>query len=409
MLMGVVLGGVLGALGHAVGAGSGWLDLAIAVLEPVGRIFLRLLFVLVVPLVFASLSLGVSDLGDLRNVGRLGLKTLAATVTLSSMAVLVGVGLTNLLAPGAGVSEAAREALLLGAAERAGTVATPSAGVDLVVRMVPDNAIKAAADGDMIGVIFASVLFGVGLAVTRTAATTRVEEVLRGVLDVLMALLAFVIRLAPLGVGALVFVLFATTGWSLVSQLAAYVATVLLGLGLQLVVVYGLAIALASRVAPRRFLQGIQAALITAFSTASSAATLPTTLRVAREMGFPEPISRFVLTVGATANQNGTALFEGVTVLFLAQFYGIDLTLAQQVGIAFLCILAGIGTAGVPAGSIPVVALLLGMFGIPVEGIGLILGVDRFLDMCRTALNVAGDLVITAIVSGEPAVGPPRG
>ncbi len=402
MLLGVVLGATLGAVGHAIGAGSEWLEIAISVLKPVGQVFLRLLFVLVIPLVFASLALGVSDLGDLRSVGRLGLETLAATAVLSSIAVLVGVGLVNLLEPGGGVSEASRQALLSGAAERASAIAAPAAGVDLLVRIVPDNAIKAAAEGDMIGVIFASVLFGIGLSVARTPATLRVEEVLRGVLDVAMTLLGFVIKLAPLGVGALVFVLFASTGWSLVAQLGAYVLTVLLGLAFQLVVVYGVALRLASRTAPLRFLRGIQAALITAFSTASSAATLPTTLKVAGEMGFPQPVSRFVLTVGATANQNGTALFEGVTVLFLAQFYGIDLTVAQQIGIAFLCILGGIGTAGVPAGSIPVVALLLGMFGIPLEGIGLILGVDRFLDMCCTALNVAGDLVITAIVSGEP-------
>ena len=398
MLLGLVLGATLGALGHALGDGSEWLGIAISVAEPVGKVFLRLLFLLVIPLVFASLTLGVTELGDLRDFGRLGLRTLVATVVLSSIAVLVGVGFANLIEPGGGVSEAARQALLTGAAERASAIATPAAGVDLLVRMVPDNAIKAAAEGDMIGVIFASVLFGVGLSVARTPSTQRVEEVLRGILDVAMTLLGFVIRLAPIGVGALVFVLFASTGWSLVSQLAAYVLTVLLGLAFQLVVVYSLTLR-ASGVAPLRFLRGIQAALITAFSTASSAATLPTSLEVARTMGFPAPVSRFVLTVGATANQNGTALFEGVTVLFLAQFYGLDLTLAQQVGIGFLCVLGGIGTAGVPAGSIPVVALLLGMFGIPIEGIGLILGVDRFLDMCRTALNVAGDLVITAIVS----------
>jgi DAACS family dicarboxylate/amino acid:cation (Na+ or H+) symporter len=398
MLLGLVLGAILGALGHAVGDGTEWLRIAISVAEPVGKVFLRLLFLLVIPLVFASLTLGVTELGDLRNFGRLGVRTLVATVILSSIAVLVGVGFANLIEPGGGVSEATREALLRGAAERASAVAKPPAGVDLLVRMVPDNAIRAAADGDMIGVIFASVLFGIGLSVARTPATQRVEEVLRGVLDVAMTLLGFVIRLAPIGVGALVFVLFASTGWSLVSQLAVYVLTVLLGLSFQLVVVYSVALR-ASGVAPLRFLRGIQSALITAFSTASSAATLPTSLEVARTMGFPAPVSRFVLTVGATANQNGTALFEGVTVLFLAQFYGIDLTLAQQIGIGFLCVLGGIGTAGVPAGSIPVVALLLGMFGIPLEGIGLILGVDRFLDMCRTALNVAGDLVITAVVS----------
>jgi DAACS family dicarboxylate/amino acid:cation (Na+ or H+) symporter len=151
---------------------------------------------------------------------------------------------------------------------------------------------------------------------------------------------------------------------------------------------------------PLRFFRGIQDAMITAFSTASSNATLPTALRVAeQQLHLPRHVSRFVLTLGSTANQNGTALFEGVTVLFLAQFYGVELTLAKQALVVCVCILGGIGTAGVPAGSIPVIAMILGMVGVPVEGIGLILGVDRFLDMCRTTLNVTGDLAAAVVVS----------
>jgi DAACS family dicarboxylate/amino acid:cation (Na+ or H+) symporter len=160
---------------------------------------------------------------------------------------------------------------------------------------------------------------------------------------------------------------------------------------------------------PAFFFRGIQAAMITAFSTASSNATLPTALRVAEQnLRLPPGVSRFVLTIGSTMNQNGTALFEGVTVLFLAQFYGVPLTIGQQVTVVLICILGGIGTAGVPAGSIPVVALILGMVGVPVEGIGLILGVDRFLDMCRTTLNVTGDLAAAVVVSrGETDLAAP--
>jgi DAACS family dicarboxylate/amino acid:cation (Na+ or H+) symporter len=164
--------------------------------------------------------------------------------------------------------------------------------------------------------------------------------------------------------------------------------------------VYSLALKFVGGWSPWKFFSGVQEAMVMAFSTASSNATLPTALRVAdEELHLPRKVSRFVLTVGATANQNGTALFEGVTVLFLAQFFGVELSLVQQATVMFVCILGGIGTAGVPAGSLPVVALICGMVGVPPEGIGLILGVDRLLDMCRTTLNVTGDLVAATVVS----------
>jgi DAACS family dicarboxylate/amino acid:cation (Na+ or H+) symporter len=170
-------------------------------------------------------------------------------------------------------------------------------------------------------------------------------------------------------------------------------------------VVYSLSVKLLGGMSPMKFFRGIEEAMLTAFSTASSNATLPTTLRVAEEnLKLPPSVSRFVLTIGSTANQNGTALFEGVTVLFLAQIYGVPLSITQQVMVVLVCILGGIGTAGVPAGSLPVVAMILGMVHVPVEGLGLILGVDRFLDMCRTTLNVTGDLAAAVVVSrGEKA------
>jgi DAACS family dicarboxylate/amino acid:cation (Na+ or H+) symporter len=220
-----------------------------------------------------------------------------------------------------------------------------------------------------------------------------------------MRLIGVVIGLAPLGVAALLFTLTAQIGWSVLLLLARYALLVIGALALHQFLVYGLAVRLLGGMSPGRFFRGIQAAMLTAFSTASSSATLPTALRVAETgLGLPRHVSRFVLTLGATANQNGTALFEGITVLFLAQFYGVALDLGQQGLVLFICILGGIGTAGVPAGSLPVIAMILGMIGVPVEGIGLVLGVDRLLDMCRTTVNVSGDLAIATIVArGEPA------
>jgi DAACS family dicarboxylate/amino acid:cation (Na+ or H+) symporter len=217
-----------------------------------------------------------------------------------------------------------------------------------------------------------------------------------------------VIKLAPYAVFCFMFNLAVLFGWELLGSLGAYVGVVVLALALHMFVVYSLVLKFAGGYSPRKFFKGVQEAMVMAFSTASSNATLPTALRVADEqLGLPRRVSRFVLTVGATANQNGTALFEGVTVLFLAQFFGVELTLVQQATVMFVCILGGIGTAGVPAGSLPVVALICGMVGVPPEGIGLILGVDRFLDMCRTTLNVTGDLMLATVVSkGEPAEAP---
>ena len=215
-----------------------------------------------------------------------------------------------------------------------------------------------------------------------------------------MTLIGLVIKLAPYAVFCFMFNLAVLFGWELLVRLGAYVLVVFGALVIHMVVVYSLALRFIGGYSPVKFFRGVQEAMLMAFSTASSNATLPTALKVAKEdLKLPPRVSRFVLTVGATANQNGTALFEGVTVIFLAQFFGVELSIGQQVMVMLVCILGGIGTAGVPSGSLPVVALICAMVGVPPEGIGLILGVNHFLDMSRTVVNVTGDLGIAAMVS----------
>jgi Na+/H+-dicarboxylate symporter len=402
------------ALAFAVGIGAGLacnvlaadsvaLTFVIAnIAHPIGQIFLRLLFMLVVPLILTALTLGIAQMRDLKAVGRLGLKTLAYTLIVSAIAVFIGLAVVSVMRPGLGVEEGARARMMELARARPGVgaaAAPPKSGMELVIAIVPDSPVRAMAERDLIGVMFFAVMLGIALASVRTPAARRFEEALEGLQDVVQWLIGFVIRLAPIGVAALLFTLTATMGFGLLALLARYVAAVLIALAIHQFVVYSLAVRLLGGMSPIRFFRGCGEAMLTAFSTASSNATLPTAMRVAEEkLGIPRHVSRFVLTIGATANQNGTALFEGVTVLFLAQFYGVHLTLAQQALVVGTCILGGIGTAGVPAGSIPVVVMILAMVGIPVEGIGLILGVDRLLDMCRTTLNVTGDLAACVVV-----------
>jgi DAACS family dicarboxylate/amino acid:cation (Na+ or H+) symporter len=407
MLAGLALGVLLGVVAHvAWGDAPALLRFVRLVTEPAGKIFLRLLFVLVLPLIVSALALGVSGLGDLRSLGRIGAKTLAYTVVVSTIAVLIGVGMVNLMRPGSGLSPDLRARLLVQAsAAPAPAPGTSATGVDFLVALVPGNVVRAMADGDMLAVMVFALLLGLGLAATRTESARRLEEMLQGLYDVTMRLLDFVIRLAPLGVACLTFTLTARLGYDILRQLGAYVLTVLLALAIQQFVIYSASVAWLGGMSPVFFFRGVREAMLTAFSTASSNATLPTALAVAeRELHLPPHVSRFVLTLGSTANQNGTALFEGVTVLFLAQFYGVVLSLSQQFTVVFICILGGIGTAGVPAGSLPVVAMILGLVGIPAEGIGMILGVDRLLDMCRTTLNVTGDLAAAVVVSRGEAV-----
>ena len=372
---------------------------------PIGQIFLRLLFVLVVPLLFSALVVGVAEV-DLDRLKVLGKRTLGYTVVVSSISVVIGLALVNLIGPGRGLPEGLINAAKGAAIPAAAKAPSDLSPVSVLVAMVPTNAVAAAADGDMLALIVFSLLFGIALAVTPSENTAQLKRIISGLYEVSMTWIDAVLRkVAPYGVAALLFTMTSRLGASVLLNVAAYVGVVVLGLALQLFVVYSLSVKLLSGLSPRTFFSRSRVAILTAFSTASSNATLPTAIKVAEEeLALPSHVARFVLTAGSAMNQNGTALFEGVTVLFLAQVAGVELAMGQQLLVMLICVLAGIGTAGVPAGSLPVIAMILGMVGVPPEGLGLVVGVDRFLDMCRTTVNVTGDLAAAVYVAkGEPS------
>lgn len=405
ILIGFVLGLTAGLLVHAFAADAGWVEIAIRyVTNPIGQIFLRLLFMLVIPLLFAALVVGIAEMGEIRALKAVGLRTLGYTVIVSSIAVAISLLLVNILRPGDGVDPVdARELLAQGgegAASIVSAAAESTAGVEAIIAIVPNNIVGAMSNNDILAVMFFALFFGVGLLLVNTPRTAVLKDAVEGVFEVAMKLIGIVIQLAPLAIFCFMFNLSAQFGWDLLIKLAAFVGVVVLALAVQMFGVFPAILKFVARKSPIAFFRETREASVMAFSTASSNATLPTALRVAEtQLKLPGRVSRFVLTIGATANQNGTAMFEGVTVLFLAQFFGVDLSLSDQLFVMLVCILAGIGTAGVPGGSLPVIALILGGVGVPPEGIGLILGVDRFLDMCRTTLNVVGDLVAAQVIS----------
>ena len=410
MLIGFLIGLTAGLIVYATQRDAAWVETVTTyVTQPIGQIFLRLIFMLVVPLLFSALVVGISEMGEVRSLKRVGLRTLAYTVIVSSIAVAVSLAAVNLLKPGAGVDRAAADQMLVDSGGRAAEIVKGSSeqpsGLDAFISIVPNNLIEAmGSNSAILSVMFFALFFGIGLLLTDTPAARTLQRGFEGLFDVTMRLILIVIRLAPIAIACFMFNLAALFGWDLLIRLSAYVGVVLLALGIQMFLVYPALLATLGRKSPITFFREVQEAMVMAFSTASSNATLPTALRVAEEgLKLPRRISRFVLTIGATANQNGTAMFEGVTVIFLAQFFGMELTLGQQLTVMLVCILGGIGTAGVPAGSLPVVALILAMVGIDPQAIALVLGVDRFLDMCRTTLNVTGDLVAAQVISaGEP-------
>ncbi|WP_293707694.1 MULTISPECIES: dicarboxylate/amino acid:cation symporter [unclassified Stenotrophomonas] len=402
--IGFGVGLLLGLIVHLLSPGADWVHVVTTyITTPVSGLFLNLIFMLIVPLIFSALVMGVSEMGDIRALGRIGWKSLAYTVVLSGVAVLIGLVLVNVLKPGAGVDPNVAAQLLAENAERskeivAGIGSEPK-GMEMLLSIVPNNVLEAASDnGKILSLMFFALMLGIGMVLSPAEKVATLRKAIEGLFEISMTLINLVIRLAPYAVACFMFNLAAIFGFSLLVKLGAYVGVVVLALGVHMFVSYGIAVKLAGR-SPLQFFRETQEATLMAFSTASSNATLPTAMRVADEMGFPHKVSRFVLTVGATANQNGTALFEGVTVIFLAQFFGVDLSIGQQFMVMVVCILGGIGTAGVPSGSLPVVALICGMVGVNPVGIGLILGVNHFLDMCRTALNVTGDLALTTLVA----------
>jgi DAACS family dicarboxylate/amino acid:cation (Na+ or H+) symporter len=407
LALGAALGGTLNAILGDASPNLQWFTQNIT--DPLGQLFLRLLLLLVLPLVFCSLTLGVAGIGDLRRVGRVGVKCLLYTLFISAISVAIGLGMSNLVRPGTRLSPevTARLQERYGAEAQAKVESALTADkqdaplLSVVKTLVPTNIVSAVAKDppDMLGLMFFSLFMGVLLTLIGDKAQP-VLRVLEGLYEAVSKGIDLIMRLAPYAVFALLFTMTARFGFELLASLGWFVATVLTGLALHLFVVYSISLIVLSRISPLEFFRRVRVVMITAFSTSSSNATLPTALHESEtKLGVPRDINAFVLTVGATANQNGTALFEGVTVLFLAQFAGVDLTLGQQLVVMYMAILGSIGTAGVPAASLPFIAVVLATIGINPALIALVIGVDRILDMCRTVVNVVGDLTAATYVA----------
>lgn len=407
MLIGFALGTAIGLLFHFFAPEAALTKGLIQYLSlPVKTIFLNLLFMLVLPLMFSALVLGVTELGDIASLGRIGWRTLYYTAILTAIAVIIGLVVVNLVKPGIGIDQAVlQKAMAMGGEKAAEIKQTGStlSGMQLLLNIVPKNVLVAASDDKQkLGLMFFALMVGIGLVLTQTPATQRFKEALQGLFEVSMRLIGLIIRLAPFAVACMMFGLTAEFGWELLITLGRFAFTVIAALAIHMFIVLPLWVRFMGKMPAFQFFKRSEEALLTAFATASSTATLPVTLRVAEEnLKLPQKVSRFVLTIGASANHHGTALFEGVTVLFLAQVFGVNLDFTQQLLVLGLCIMGGIGTAGVPAGSLPVIAMICGIIGIPPEGIGIILGVDRLLDMCRTSLNVTGDLATAVVVAAN--------
>lgn len=406
LLIGLISGLVVNTL-YPVNQNVQWFVSNIA--YPAGQVFLRMIFMIVIPLIFTAIVLGVADFKDIHKIGRVGIKSLLFTVVITAVSVLIGIVLVNLIQPGANIFAEDRNTLLKTLSNNPNLTNVISSAketkglMQILIDIIPRNPfvdIVNAFDpnykgGGLLAVMFFALIFGIALAVVKSDRTETLTKFLEGLYDVVMKIIDFAMKLAPYGVAALIFSVASQLGFQIISTLLLYVLVVLSALLIHLLVTYGSILKFIIKRNPLVFFKAISEVIITAFSTSSSNATLPTSLRVTSEkLNVDKDISNFVLTVGSTANQNGTALFEGITVLFLAQFYGIDLNIGQQFLVVFLSIIAGVGTAGVPGGSLPMIVLVLQTVGIPAEGIGIIFGVDRLLDMSRTVVNVTGDIVL---------------
>ncbi len=399
--LGLVLGALVGGLGNAFFGGAPWLDwVSTNVAYPVGQVFLRLLFMTVVPIVFTSIALGVAGIGDIGTLGRLGGRTMMFFAFSTLIAATIGLTLVNTVRPGGGLPEETRDALMTQFASDDLVVGGPSDfGVSTFVEIVPRNPVFAAADTDMLALIFFSLIFGVALMMIPKEKAQPVLDVLDGIGEAIIKIIDMAMALAPYGVFGLIFVITSQFGWSILGQLSMYVIVVLLGLLLHAAFGVSALVRIFGRMNPVRFWKSIEAPIITAFSTSSSMATLPTSISTAeKELDVQPKIAGFVLPLGATMNMNGTALFEGVTVLFVAQVFGVGLGIGSQVLVIVLAVVTAIGAAGVPGGSLPLMMLVMATVGVPPEGIAIILGVDRILDMARTTLNVSGDLAASVYV-----------
>lgn len=415
ILIGLLVGVIGGLAANQIWGGShenvSWTIANIT--QPIGTLFLNLLLMIVVPLVLSSLVVGVAGIGDIRKLGRIGLKSFVYCLIISAISVVIGLGLANTIRPGERVNPETAAQLKEKYSSGAKTMteaqmkAAEAAKADsplmqAVKTIVPKNVFNSISgeNPNMLHIMFFAMIIGIAITLLPSPISSPFVGVMESLFAITSKIIDIIMKFAPYAVACLLFNNIAVFGIDLLRSLGWFVATVLFGLGLHFFGVYSLSVYFLSRINPIEFFKRVRTVIVTAFSTSSSNATLPTALRVSHEnLGVPKEINSFVLTVGATANQNGTALYEGVTVLFIAQLAGVPLDLGVQLMVVYMAILGGIGTAGVPSGSIPFIIGILAMINIDPALIAIILGVDRILDMCRTTLNVVGDLTAATFVA----------
>lgn len=416
ILWGLFLGALLGAVASFVWGpndpGLSWFVKNIT--QPLGNLWLRLLLMIVIPLVFSALVLGVAGLGDIKKLGRIGLKTLAYTIVISGISVMIGLGLVNFIKPGERINPETAAMLQAEygnyANEKVAGATEAKAALDaqeipvitkVVETLVPENPFSAmVGTPDLLHVMFFALILGLAAAMIPKETAKPFIGFFDALFEISVKIIDGIMLLAPPAVAFLVFSSVASFGMDLLKALMWFIIVVVGGLLIHAIVTYSASVYFLSALSPVDFIKRIKTTAITAFSTSSSNATLPTALEESEEnLGVPEEINSFVLTIGATANQNGTALYEGITIIFLAQLAGVDLSLAAQLTVVYLAILGGIGTAGIPGGSIPYIIVVLASLGVNPALIAIILGVDRILDMCRTTVNVVGDITAATFVA----------
>ncbi|CAM5784332.1 MULTISPECIES: dicarboxylate/amino acid:cation symporter [Brevibacillus] len=361
--------------------------------KPLGDLFLRLIKFIIVPLVLASLVTGVSSTGDVRKLGRMGGKTIAYYLVTTALAVILGLIIASLMSPGAGLELKPEEA-------KVEAKETPGI-IDTLLAIIPTNPFAALVQGDMLPIIFFAIFLGIGISLAGEKART-VQLFFEQFAEVMYKITGIVMRFAPIGVFGLVAPIVGKYGLSVLLPLSKVILGVAIGCLLHAAIVYSLSVKLFAGMKPLQFFKGIAPAGMIAFSTSSSSGTLPITIQnVESNLGVSKRVSSFVLPLGATINMDGTALYQGVCALFVAQFYGIDLSFAQLLTIVLTATLASIGTAGVPGAGLIMLTMVLTSVGLPLEGMALIAGVDRILDMFRTSVNVIGDASAAVVVASS--------
>ena len=376
----------------------------ITMFDYIGTLFLNALKMIIVPLITSSIIVGVAGIGSGGNLGALGGKTLLFYAATTLAAILIGLFVINTIQPGLIDGQPAKEALALTASVEDVAAQVGDKGVgdvaEIFVRMIPTNIVKAAADGQMLGLIFFAILFGYFMTHLSHDFAEPLFKFWNGIFHVMMKMTEFIMKFAPIGVFGLVGAVIAEAGLRATGPLALFAVAVLIALGLHAFGTLLLLLRFVGRVKPLKTLAGASQAMLTAFSTASSSATLPITMESVEEnIGVSNKVSAFVLPLGATVNMNGTALYECAAALFLAQAYGLDLTFGVQFTIVAIALMTSIGVAGVPSASLVAIAIILAAINIPLEAIGVLMVFDRILDMVRTSVNVWGDCCCATIVA----------